>query len=223
MKRSWVAWCALSAAAGAVFGEVHPGGVPALSSRPGSAYTVYLDFAGFTFTGVWVNSGTPGVTPAYNNVTGSFGAADQATITNVWAWVAEKFAPFNINVTTIDPAVAAGQAGSDAQRQAYYDATAKLMHTVIADDCTGCELCVPACPVDCIVLLPMPETQIDMAHADAARAHFQRREARLEHLRVEREVELATRKAAVGDGSAQRNQVLEALARAKAKQQEPQS
>lgn len=100
---------------------------------------------------------------------------------------------------------------------------AKLMHTVIADDCTGCELCVPACPVDCIVLLPMPETQIDMAHADAARAHFQRREARLEHLRVEREVELATRKAAVGDGSAQRNQVLEALARAKAKQQEPQS
>lgn len=100
---------------------------------------------------------------------------------------------------------------------------AKLMHTVIADDCTGCELCVPACPVDCIVLLPMPETQIDMAHADAARAHFQRREARLEHLRVEREVELATRKAAVGDGSAQRNPVLEALARAKAKQQEPQS
>ncbi len=100
---------------------------------------------------------------------------------------------------------------------------AKLMHTVIADDCTGCELCVPACPVDCIVLLPMPETQIDMVHADAARAHFQRREARLEHLRVEREVELATRKAAVGDGSAQRNQVLEALARAKAKQQEPQS
>ena len=99
---------------------------------------------------------------------------------------------------------------------------AKLMHTVIADDCTGCELCVPACPVDCIVLLPMPETQIDMVHADAARAHFQRREARLEHLRVEREVELATRKAAVGDGSAQRNQVLEALARAKAKQQEPQ-
>ena len=47
---------------------------------------------------------------------------------------------------------------------------AKLMHTVIADDCTGCELCVPACPVDCIVLEPMPAAQIDPAHADAARA-----------------------------------------------------
>jgi electron transport complex protein RnfB len=26
----------------------------------------------------------------------------------------------------------------------------KLMHTVIADHCTGCELCLPPCPVDCI-------------------------------------------------------------------------
>jgi electron transport complex protein RnfB len=97
---------------------------------------------------------------------------------------------------------------------------AKLMHTVIADDCTGCELCVPACPVDCIVLLPKPEAQLDTAHADAARAHFQRHEARLERLRVEHETELAARKAAV-DTNAQRNPVLEALARAKAKQQEP--
>lgn len=97
---------------------------------------------------------------------------------------------------------------------------AKLMHTVIVDDCTGCELCVPACPVDCIVLLPMPEAQLDMPHADAARVHFQRREARLERLRAERETELAARKAAV-DTNAQRNPVLEALARARARQQEP--
>ena len=27
---------------------------------------------------------------------------------------------------------------------------AKQMHTVIASECTGCELCVPPCPVDCI-------------------------------------------------------------------------
>ena len=26
--------------------------------------------------------------------------------------------------------------------------------TVIAPHCTGCELCVPACPVDCIVMEP---------------------------------------------------------------------
>ena len=28
----------------------------------------------------------------------------------------------------------------------------KLMHTVIAPYCTGCELCIPVCPVDCISL-----------------------------------------------------------------------
>jgi electron transport complex protein RnfB len=98
---------------------------------------------------------------------------------------------------------------------------AKLMHTVIADDCTGCELCVPACPVDCIVLEPMSPTQIDTAHADAARAHFQRREARLQHQRDEREAELAARKAAVDTAAGPVNPVLAALARAKAKQQEP--
>ncbi|HEY8683737.1 MAG TPA: RnfABCDGE type electron transport complex subunit B [Rhodanobacter sp.] len=95
----------------------------------------------------------------------------------------------------------------------------KLMHTVLADDCSGCELCVPACPVDCIVLLPMPAEQIDPAHADAARVHFQRREARLQRLRVERDAELAARKAALGDGATPRNPVLEALARARARQE----
>jgi electron transport complex protein RnfB len=97
----------------------------------------------------------------------------------------------------------------------------KLMHTVIADDCTGCELCVPACPVDCIVLLPMPATQIDTAHADEAREHFNRREARLQRQRQQRDAELVAHKAAVGDNVVQRNTVLEALARAKAKQQTP--
>jgi electron transport complex protein RnfB len=30
------------------------------------------------------------------------------------------------------------------------------MHTVIAAYCTGCELCLPPCPVDCIALVPPP-------------------------------------------------------------------
>ena len=34
---------------------------------------------------------------------------------------------------------------------------AKHMHVVIAPLCTGCALCIPACPVDCIVLLPAVE------------------------------------------------------------------
>jgi electron transport complex protein RnfB len=98
---------------------------------------------------------------------------------------------------------------------------AKLMHTVITDDCTGCELCVPACPVDCIVLEPMPLVQVnDAARADAARAHFQQREARLAREQAQRDAELAARKAAVDAAAAQSNPVQAALARARAKQQE---
>ena len=31
----------------------HTGGVPVLNSLPGAPYTLYLDFAGFNFTGGW--------------------------------------------------------------------------------------------------------------------------------------------------------------------------
>jgi len=29
---------------------------------------------------------------------------------------------------------------------------------VIEEACTGCELCVEPCPVDCILMVPIPET-----------------------------------------------------------------
>jgi electron transport complex protein RnfB len=32
------------------------------------------------------------------------------------------------------------------------------MHTVIADECTGCDLCVEPCPVDCIDMIPVETT-----------------------------------------------------------------
>ena len=35
------------------------------------------------------------------------------------------------------------------------------MHTVITDECTGCDLCVEPCPVDCIDMLPVAETIAD--------------------------------------------------------------
>jgi electron transport complex protein RnfB len=60
--------------------------------------------------------------------------------------------------------------------------------------------------------------QLDQAHADAAREHFRKREARLAREAAEREAELAARKAAV-DVAAASNPVLAALARARAKQQ----
>lgn len=53
-----------------------------------------------------------------------------------------------------------------------------FMHTIIEADCTGCELCVAPCPVDCISMVPAARewTRTD---ADAARSHFQARNARL--------------------------------------------
>ena len=35
---------------------------------------------------------------------------------------------------------------------------AKQMHTVIIDECTGCDLCVEPCPVDCIDMVPLTAT-----------------------------------------------------------------
>ena len=36
--------------------------------------------------------------------------------------------------------------------------TYEEMHTVIVDECTGCDLCVEPCPVDCIDMVPLPTT-----------------------------------------------------------------
>ena len=112
-------------------GEVHPM-APALDSRPGAPYMLYLNFSGFNYNGSW-GGGTPGNTPAYDidGNADAFNSQELANIRNIWARVAEKFSAFNLSVTTIDPAVAAGQSGTDAQRQAYYDNRARFMHTVI--------------------------------------------------------------------------------------------
>jgi electron transport complex protein RnfB len=83
------------------------------------------------------------------------------------------------------------------------------MHTVIADECTGCELCIAPCPVDCIAMVPatMP------ADAEKYRARYtahMRRERRRDE---ERAAELAARKSKVDAGDA----VAAALVRARAK------
>lgn len=115
------------------FGDVP---VPlSLSSRPGAPYTIYLDFGGFNFTGNWGNDkkSTPGNTPPYDadGTPGSFTSTELTYMTEIWSRMAEKYSSFNINVTTKDPAVSAGHATSDLDRQNYYDNHAKIMHTVI--------------------------------------------------------------------------------------------
>ena len=136
--RSQVGWAAACWAAGwarAALGQSHPAGVPQLASRPGAAYTIYLDLDGFSFTGGWGGSGNsqPGVIPAYAGSVNGVAASDQSYITQIWSGIAEKYAAFNVNVTTMDPAVTAGRASTDATRQAYYDQTAQMMHTIIGD------------------------------------------------------------------------------------------
>jgi electron transport complex protein RnfB len=71
---------------------------------------------------------------------------------------------------------------------------AKYMHTVIAGRCTGCELCLPPCPVDCIELKPAPETAANQPLQN--RARFDAHMARLAKRAMERQLELAAKKAA---------------------------
>ncbi|MBX3418229.1 MAG: T9SS type A sorting domain-containing protein [Pirellulaceae bacterium] len=105
---------------------------PAFNSRPGAAYTLYLNFTGFQYTGNWGGQ-TPGITPAFRNQTGSsFTASQQAEIKNIWARTAETWMAYNVNVTTVDPAAQAGHTTYLA-RQHYYDTTARVQHSVIGD------------------------------------------------------------------------------------------
>ncbi len=71
---------------------------------------------------------------------------------------------------------------------------AKYMHTVIAGRCTGCELCLPPCPVDCIELKPAPEPAANQPLQN--RARFDAHMARLAKRAMERQLELAAKKAA---------------------------
>ena len=93
---------------------------------------------------------------------------------------------------------------------------AKLMHTVVTGLCSGCDLCVPPCPVDCIEMVPArgEDAVWDRARADAARARFERREARLEREREERSLRV---KRAGTQTEKKRAIIAQAIARARAK------
>lgn len=80
-----------------------------LHSNPGAAHTIYLDFDGHTTSGTAWNSFVSGadiVTPAFN-ITGdaSFADSELARIHAIWERVAEDFIPFDVNVTTEEPAL----------------------------------------------------------------------------------------------------------------------
>ena len=92
---------------------------------------------------------------------------------------------------------------------------AKLMHTVVTELCSGCDLCIAPCPVDCIEMVPAGAGDLwDEARADAARARFELREARLARERRER----AARARRAPPASDKKRAIIEqAIARARAK------
>ena len=79
------------------------GGVPALSSSPAAGAVLYLDFDGDSAS-TWGSYSVP-QTPAYDRDgdPSTFSDGELDAIRNVWARVAEKYSPFDINVTTQNP------------------------------------------------------------------------------------------------------------------------
>jgi hypothetical protein len=82
--------------------ELPAAAIPALSINPGATAKLYLDFDGdFQASwGAWSNITTPAFDT--NGDPSTFSAGEIAAIQETWARVAEDYAPFNIDVITID-------------------------------------------------------------------------------------------------------------------------
>lgn len=76
--------------------------IPSLNSLPGSAKSIYLDFNGH-FQTQW-NRTDPLSKQTYQEVFSQPATLSEAEIRKIWETVAEDFAPFNVNVTTVEPA-----------------------------------------------------------------------------------------------------------------------
>lgn len=97
--------------AGGNSGKVNPlTSIPTLNSRPSAPVTIYLDFDGHTETQDWPSARSDGqsgpvITPVYdldNDLT-TFSDEELRTIEEIWYRMSEDYAPFNVNVTTVDP------------------------------------------------------------------------------------------------------------------------
>lgn len=78
--------------------------VPEYDSLPGATAKLFIDFDGITYNSAWAGR-TPGTVPAYSvdADTANFSTAELNNIREIFMRVAEKYSPFNINVTTRDP------------------------------------------------------------------------------------------------------------------------
>jgi electron transport complex protein RnfB len=92
---------------------------------------------------------------------------------------------------------------------------AKRMHTVLPAVCTGCELCLPPCPVDCIAMTPAGRAW-SPEDARAARSRFAARNRRLARRSPSAGVHPAPA-SATGERARRQATVAAALARARAR------
>jgi electron transport complex protein RnfB len=61
------------------------------------------------------------------------------------------------------------------------------MHSVIDEQCTGCDLCLPVCPVDCIAMVDATGSRTGWDAWSAPQADEARQRYAFHRLRVERE------------------------------------
>jgi len=96
----------LLTASAKVTGKYALSAVPALDSRPGATAQLVLDFNGDAAYDWNFGGGSYDVpeTPAYSidSDRDTFTDAELNSIREIWSRVAEKYSPFNINVTTVD-------------------------------------------------------------------------------------------------------------------------
>lgn len=94
---------------------------PILHSNPSATKKIFLDFDGHVVSGTsWnkYNGGRDIHAPAYDidgNIF-SFSSSEITNITEIWRRVSEDYAPFNVDVTTENPGLAALTAGGQAIR-----------------------------------------------------------------------------------------------------------
>ena len=91
----------------------------------------------------------------------------------------------------------------------------KALHVVIAAHCTGCELCLPACPVDCISMLPASGERTGWNAWSAAQADSARQRYGAHRERLARAEESAAIPKPDAEAEVRRGVVAAALARAR--------
>ena len=118
-----------------------------LHSRPGSRRTIYLDFDGDTVTGTMWNAyqgGLPSTSVGAFSLDAdrsSFNADERRLIQDVWARVAEDFAPFDVDVTT-DPPAAGALTRTSSSDQTYgtsvlFAPGSSVVNTLCGGTCAG--------------------------------------------------------------------------------------